>query len=70
MEMHPFAGRLAPSRAARIGILQGKRISPTAFARQAGKVQYLGEMPWDSRATAFKPDAVYLSQTAAKVNQR
>src|SRR5260370_8394570 len=37
--------------------------------REAGKVQCLGETPWESRATAFEPDAVHVGQTAAKVNQ-
>jgi hypothetical protein len=37
--------------------------------REAGKVQCLGETPWESRATAFEPDAIYVGQNAAKVNQ-
>src|SRR5436305_4551806 len=48
--------------------LQGEAISPAASARRAGKVQCLGEMPWESRATAFEPDAASLTQSAAKVN--
>jgi len=28
----------------------------------------LGETPWESRATAFEPDAIDLLQNAAKVN--
>jgi len=38
-------------------------------AREAGKVQCLGETPWESRATAIEPDATYVSQKATKVNQ-
>jgi hypothetical protein len=30
----------------------------------------LGETPWESRATAFEPDAAYVTQDAGKVNQR
>jgi hypothetical protein len=55
-----------PSRAG--SDLQGKAISPQLSARQAGKVQCLGEMPWKSRATAFEPDAADVTQNAQKVN--
>jgi hypothetical protein len=37
-------------------------------ARRAGELQYLGEMPWVSRATAIKPDANQMAQVCAKVN--
>jgi hypothetical protein len=44
-----------------------KRISPTALDPRAGEVQYLGEMPWEGRATAFKPDVALMIQNPANV---
>src|SRR6266702_2435985 len=38
-------------------------------AREAGKVQCLGETPWESRATEIEPDERFVRANAAKVNQ-
>jgi hypothetical protein len=37
-------------------------------ARRAGELQYLGDMPWVSRATAMRPDSRYLASDAGDVN--
>ena len=44
-------------------------IPPTASARQAGWVQYLGGMPWDGRATAIEPDAAHVMHWTRNVKQ-
>jgi len=35
--------------------------------RRAGEAQYLGEMPWVSRATAMRPDQRYVARDRTKV---
>jgi len=37
-------------------------------ARRTGKVQYLGEMPWEAGRLPFEPDAAQCKQEPSKVN--
>src|SRR5262245_23441675 len=43
---------------------------PTAPGPASGLSAVLGGMPWDSRATAFKPDVFYLMQQTQKVKNQ
>ena len=48
--------------------LAGIGQSPKASARRASELQYLGDMPWVSRATAMRPDNRYVASGSGPVN--
>jgi hypothetical protein len=41
--------------------------SPTALARRAGQVQFLGEMPWEAGRLRSSPTRAMLRELEAKV---
>ena len=52
------------------GHRDGDDISPKALGPVSGLVQCLGEMPWEGRVTAFKPDDAPIVRAHPKVNTR